>query len=156
VLGKKWLSLLVMIILTLIMINTAHWNKHISLGSDTLGRSSWMFYVNAFMGIITCSIYAILVCSIKFKNKLFDAIMNWHLWFGRNSLYIMATHVPVKGIIIVIVAKIIGNSVGFVANDWFCMPIVFVLTCAICSVLSLWIVKRKKKDEERMQRLFAK
>ena len=156
VLSRKWLSLLILIVLTLIMINTAHWNKHVSLGSDQLGRYPWMFYINAIMGIVTCGIFAILVCSINIKNKLFEAAMNWHLWFGRNSLYIMSTHVPVKGIIIVIVAKIIGNSVGFVANDWWCMPIVFVLTCAICSVLSLWIVKWKKKDEERMQRWFAK
>lgn len=152
VLGKKWLSLIIMVLLTLVMINAAHWNGRISLGSDTLGKFPLLFYLNAFIGIITSSLFAILICSIKRDNKLINAVMNYHLWFGRNSLYIMATHVPIKGIIIVGISKLIGESTGFVKDDWWCMAIVFVLTCAICSLLSLWIGKWKKKDEQRMEK----
>lgn len=152
VLSKSWLWLLIMIVLTLVMINTAHWNGHISLGSDTLGKFPPVFYLNAFMGIVTSGIFAILVCSINRNNKLFNSVMNYHLWFGKNSLYIMATHVPIKGIIMVGISKLIGKKVGFVADDWWCMAIVFVLTCAICSLLSLWIVKWKKKDEQRVEK----
>lgn len=151
VLSKKWLSLIIMIVLTLVMINTAHWNGHITLGSDNLGKLPPMFYLNAFMGIVTSSIFAILVCSIKRDNKLVKAVMNYHLWYGRNSLYIMATHVPVKGIIILIMAKIIGKNEYFVTHDWWCLAVVFALTCAICSVLSLIIVKWKKMDEQRVE-----
>lgn len=82
--------------------------------------------------------------------------MDYHLWFGRNSLYIMSTHVPVKGIIMVIIAKMIGKSAAYVSNDWICMPVVFVLTCAICSVLSIYIGKWKKVDEQRIQRIKSK
>ena len=156
VLGNRWLSLVIMIVLTLVMINTAHLNGHITLGSDSLGKFPPLFYLNAFMGIVTTGIFAILLCSIKRDNKLFNTVMNYHLWYGRNSLYIMATHVPIKGIIILTIAKIIGENVYFVANDWCCLVIVFALTCAICSVLSLWIVKWKKNDEARVQRCFLK
>jgi fucose 4-O-acetylase-like acetyltransferase len=156
VLGKKWLSLVIMIVLTLVMINTAHWNRHITLGSDNLGKFPPMFYLNAFMGIVTSGIFAILVCSIKRDNRLFNAVMNYHLWYGRNSLYIMATHVPVKGIIILAIAKMIGKNEYFVTHDWWCLAIVFALTCAICSVLSLWIVKWKKMDEARVQKWISK
>ena len=75
--------------------------------------------------------------------------MDYHLWFGRNSFYIMATHVPVKGVIMAAMATLIGKSVNFVGNDWVCMPVVFVLTCAVCSVLAVWIGKLKKIDEQR-------
>jgi fucose 4-O-acetylase-like acetyltransferase len=122
------------------------------LGSDLLGKFPPLFYLNAFIGIVTSGLFAVLVCSIKRDNKLINAVMNYHLWFGRNSLYIMATHVPIKGIIMVGIAKIIGKSVGFVADDWWCMAIVFVLTCAICSLLALWIGKWKKKDEQRVEK----
>lgn len=152
VLGRKWLSLAIIVVLTLIMINTAHWNRHITLGSDNLGKFPPMFYLNAFMGIITTGLFAILVCSIKRNNKLVNAVMNYHLWFGRNSLWIMATHVPVKGIIVLIIAKLIGKSESFVTHDWWCLAIVFALTCAICSVLALIIVKWKKKDEQRVEK----
>ncbi len=156
VLGKKWLSLIIMIVLTLVMINTAHWNGHITLGSDNLGKLPPVFYLNALMGIMTTGIFAILVCSIKRDNKLFNAVMNYHLWYGRNSLYIMATHVPVKGIIILVIAKMIGKNEYFVTHDWWCLAIVFALTCAICSVLSLWIAKWKKMDEARVQKWISK
>lgn len=108
------------------------------------------------MGIVTTGIFAILVCSIKRDNRLFNAVMNYHLWYGRNSLYIMATHVPVKGIIILVIAKLIVRNEYFVTHDWWCLAIVFALTCAICSVLSLWIAKWKKMDEARVQKWISK
>lgn len=94
-----------------------------------------------------------MVCGLKIENEVTRKVMDYHLWFGRNSFYIMATHVPVKGIIMVAIAKAIGKKVGFVGNDWICMPVVFVLTCAVCSVLAVYIGKMKKKDEQRMARL---
>ncbi len=152
VLSRKWLSAVLIVILTLVMINTAHWNGHITLGSDNLGKFPPVFYLNAFMGIVTIGLFSILVCSIKRDNKLINLVMNYHLWFGRNSLWIMATHVPVKGIIMIIIAKLIDKNVFYVANDWWCLAIVFMLTCAICSVLSLIIVKLKKNDEKRVEK----
>ena len=152
VLGSKWLSVIIIVVLTLIMINTAHWNGHITLGSDSLGKCPPMFYINAFMGIITTGLFSILVCSIKRNNKLVKAVMDYHLWYGKNSLWIMATHVPVKGVLVLLLAKALGESVFFVTNDWWCLAILFILTCAICSVLSLLIVNMKKKDEQRVER----
>ena len=149
-------SISLMISLTLVMINTAHWNGHISLGSDSLGNCPPIFYLNAFMGIVTSGIFAILICSLKRTNKLWNSIMDYHLWYGRNSLYIMATHVPVKGLIIFAIARMIGESTVYVAKDWWCIAIVFALTCAICSLLSLLIVKWKKRDELFIQNITKK
>ena len=104
------------------------------------------------MGIITTGLFSILVCSIKRNNKLVKAVMDYHLWYGKNSLWIMATHVPVKGVLVLLLAKALGESVFFVTNDWWCLAILFILTCAICSVLSLLIVNMKKKDEQRVER----
>ena len=151
VLEKKGLFFVLMVVLSLVLINTAHLNGHITLGSDSLGKNPGLFYLNALMGIFTCGIFAILVCSIKRDNNIIKTVMDYHLWFGRNSLYIMSTHVPVKGVLIVIIAKMIGESERFVSNDWICMPVVFIVTCAICSVLSLYIGKWKKRDEMRVQ-----
>ena len=149
VLGKRALSIVTIIILTVVLVFTAHYNQHISLGSDLMGKSPFLFYFNAFIGIITIGLFSILICSISSNNKVFNSIMDYHLWFGRNSFYIMATHVPVKGVIMAAIATIIGKSTHFVGNDWICMPVVFVLTCAVCSVLAVWIGKFKYIDEQR-------
>lgn len=152
VLKNKWVSVLGIIILTCIMVYTSQLNKHVSLGMGTIGRNPALYYANAFMGIISIGLFSILVCSIKRDNKVIKAIMDYHLWFGRNSLYIMLTHVPVKGIIIAIMAIILGKSLMYVSNDYVCLAIIFVLTCAICSVLALYIGKWKKLDEQRVEK----
>lgn len=150
VLSKKKLFIPILIVLTAILAFGARENGHITLGSDSLGKYPLLFYFDAFLGIITTGIFSILVCSVSRSNRVVDAVMNYHLWFGRNSLYIMSTHVPVKGIIMIIISKLISKSVYFVANDYICLSVTFVLTCGICSVLSVIIVRLKKKDELRM------
>ena len=52
----------------------------------------------------------------------------------------------------VVIAKLIGETTVFVSNDWICMPIVFVATCAICSVLAVYIGKLKRLDEQWMNK----
>ena len=89
VLGRKWLSLAIIVILTLVMINTAHWNRHITLGSDNLGKFPPMFYLNAFMGIVTTGLFAILVCSIKRNNKL----VTMNIWLTTT----ISVFVPLVG-----------------------------------------------------------
>lgn len=150
VLSNRVLSLLIIILFSVVLVFTSHYNKHISLGSDILGVSPILFYFNAFIGIISVSLYSILVCAIPAKSSFFRILMDYHLWFGKNSFYIMATHVPVKGIIMTIIATIIGKSVKYVGNDWVCMPVVFVLTCAICSLLAVLIGIMKRNDEKCM------
>lgn len=152
VLNAKQLSITTIVVLTVILVFTAHYNGHISLGSDLMGKTPLLFYFNAFIGIVTISLFAILVCAIDFKTKFAKAVMDYHLWFGRNSFYIMATHVPIKGVIMAGIAMMIGQNVKFVGNDWICMPVVFVITCAVCSLLSAWIGKQKKRDEQWVER----
>ncbi|MCQ2265088.1 MAG: acyltransferase family protein [Bacteroidales bacterium] len=147
VVRKKWMAIGVILVLTSILVICAHWNGHVSLGSDILGRSPLLFYINAFMGIVTIGLFAILVSSIKTECKIFNKIMGFHYWFGRNSFYIMATHVPIKGIIMVFVAKMLNVTVPYVGNDYLCCAFVFVVTCLLSSVAALLIGRIKKHDE---------
>lgn len=153
VLDNKKISIVTILGLTVILIFTSHYNGHISLGSDLLGKTPFLFYFNAFIGIVTIILYAILVCSVDYKSNFAKSVLAFHLWFGRNSFYIMATHVPIKGVIMVGMAMMIGKSIKFVGNDWVCMPIVFIITCAICSLLSVWIARLKKRDEQLMTKI---
>lgn len=152
VLSKKWLAIVAIIIVTPILVLSSHWNGHVSLGSDLLGESPLFFYINAFIGITSVFLFSILLCSIPFKSTLAKVGMNFHLYIGRNSFYIMATHVPIKGFLIVMLGKLINESRQFVVNDYICCAIVFSLTCLICAVLSVYINKQKKKDHLRISK----
>lgn len=153
IVAKKVIAIASIAILTPILVYSSYWNGHISLGSDLLGRSPILFYINAFIGIVTIFLFSVLICNIKWDSKLWKWIIDYHLFFGRNSFYIMATHVPVKGIIMVGIAGLLHKSVGFVSYDYLCCAIVFAVTCAICSVLALLIGKQKQIDHQLIEKL---
>lgn len=64
----------------------------------------------------------------------------------------MATHVPLKGVLMVGFAAAIHKSVKFVANDYLCAAIVFSVTCGVCSVLAYYIGKQKERDHAWVER----
>lgn len=146
IVANKWWVILTIVVLTLVLINTAHWNGHITLGSDNMGRSPLMFYFNAFMGIISIFLFSVLMCSVKCENILWKKLMNFHLYFGKNSFYIMATHVPVKGFLMVGFAAFLHKSVPFIAKDYLWAAITFAVTCIICAILAYFIGKQKERD----------
>lgn len=159
VLSLKGYAIFAIIILTIILVPVSYWNGKMSIGSDLLGESSLLFYFDAFVGIVTIVLFSILVCSIKTKSVLFNKLMDFHLWFGRNSFYIMATHVPVKGVLIVAIASMLNCGKYYVENDYFLFALVFTATCLISSLLSVLVVKMKKHDEKMVEKLslrFAK
>lgn len=156
VVAKKWLAILAILVLTPILVYSAYWNEHVSLGSDLMGKSPLLFFVNAFVGIITVFLFAILICSIKCENVIWKKLMDFHLFFGKNSFYIMATHVPLKGVLMVVFAGAIHKSVRFVANDYLCAAIVFSVTCVVCSILAHYIGKQKERDHAWVERRKAR
>lgn len=147
------ISIVTIVILTVVVIFSAYWNGHISIGSDLLGKSPLLFYINAWMGIITITLFSIIVSSIKSSSVLFNKIMDYHYWFGRNSFYIMSTHVPIKGILIVLFAGLIHRSASFIVNDYFWAAVVFAITCLLSSLAAMIVTIMKKHDEEMVKRI---
>lgn len=156
VLDRKVWAVCAIILVSVVLTFTAYWNGHISIGSDLLGRSALVFYVNAFMGIITITLFSIIVCAADMTSKWGKKIMDFHYWFGRNSFYIMATHVPIKGVLMVVLAKALKVSRGFVQNDVWCVSLVFVVTCILSCFASILVVKMKKHDETMLGKLCSK
>ena len=154
--AHPFVSITTIIVLSVVVVFTAYWNGHVSIGSDLLGKSSLMFYANAIMGIITIVLFSILVSKINTSSRLFNKIMDFHYWFGRNSFYIMSTHVPIKGILIVLMVMLTKKSSTFIVNDYFYAAVVFAITCALSSLASIIVTKIKKHDEEMVQRILSK
>lgn len=146
VVKHKWFAILAIVILTPALVLSSYWNGHVSLGSDLLGKSPLIFYVNAFVGIVTIFLFSILVCAIPRKNKLWKSIIDFHLFFGKNSFYIMATHFPIKCVLVAIMAKVLQVSVGYIVNEYITAAIVFAITCTISSILAIYIGKLKVRN----------
>lgn len=156
VVENKYISLLGIIIITIILIFTSHWNGHVSIGSDLLGKSALLFFVNAFLGIISITLFSILISSVKSDSNIFNKIMDFHYWFGRNSFYIMSTHVPIKGFLIVGLATITHLSKSFIVNDYLLAAIVFAITCILSSIAAIIVTKIKSHDEMMLNKIRLK
>ena len=146
IVSKKWWATVAILVLTPILVVSAYWNGHVSLGSDLMGRSPLLFYINAFIGITTVFLFSVLICSIKCENVIWRKVMDFHLYFGKNSFYIMATHVPFKGVLMAAIAAVTHKSIPFVANDYLLAAITFAVTCAVCTILAYYIGKQKERD----------
>ena len=152
VVSKKKLAVCMISILTIVLVFTAHWNGHISLGSDLLGKNPAVFYFNAFIGIISIFLFAMLLCSIRIKNKFFAKIKDFHLWFGRNSFYIMATHFPLKEVFIRSTCYFLGCGREYVINSIPLCIIIFTLTIIVDSIVVVVICRWKEKDMQRFEK----
>lgn len=153
---RKVLSIITIIVVTAALVFLSHWNGHVSIGSNLLGKSTIVYYLTAYMGILTILLFSVMVCSIKTGNRLINTSVDFVKWFGQKSFWVMATHVPVLRLFIFGFAALLKKDIRYVRNDYFWFTVIFILTCAICSGLCLIIERIKKKDEQRVEKWKAK
>ena len=153
---RKVLSIIAIIVVTTILVFLSHWNGHVSIGSNLLGKSTWVYYLTAYMGILSIVLFSVLVCSIKTENRIINACIGFGRWFGQKSFWVMAMHVPILRLFIFGFAAFLKTDIRYVRNDYFWFAVIFILTCAICCGLSLIIEKIKKKDEQWIEKWMGK
>ena len=148
----KVVTIIMIALLTLFLYFSANWNGHITIGSNSLGRNTLIFYCNAFIGIITTITFSILLTMIDTRRSIVKGLFDYLKWFGQNSFFVMASHVPVKGVIIIIVAKLFHTTTINVSNNIKLCIIAFVLTVVIDSIVVFFISMLKKHDESLIKR----
>lgn len=135
-------------VLTAVLVYSSGVNGHISVGSNKLGENAIVFYINAFIGIVTTLCFCIILSLLNPSTKVGKAISAYIKWFGKNSFYVMATHVPVKGILVMAVASIAHVPTMTVCSNIPLSLIVFIPTIAIDSIIVYVVCWIKKKDEQ--------
>ena len=108
-----------------------------------MGKHPVVFYINALLGIVDVFIFAVLFCSINFRTHAMQLFNKWLLFFGKNSFYVMATHIPVRAAVILITVKLLHSSNAVVTREIIPCTLICVITCVICSVLAVFIQKLK-------------
>ena len=103
---KKVWFVSAMTVLFIILFVVSSYNGHVTLATNRLGKNPLLFYLTGFSGLFATIIFSMLCQNLKrniFLNRLISSIQ----WIGNNSFYFMAVHVPIKGFVVVIVAKIL-------------------------------------------------
>ena len=107
--------------------------KHISYGSDRLGDRPVELYVGAFAGIAFILLISALIANITSSLKVIDGIISYVKWIGRYSFRFMAVHVPIKGFLTVVVAKVFSTTTDVVGYSF----IVFAITLGLTTLITV-------------------
>ncbi len=128
-------------------------NRHISFGSDRLGSHPLVLYFGAFSGIFMMFLLSYEIASINTRLKFLNKVTDYIKWIGKNSFRFMAVHVPIKGFLVTVAAKVFHVTVKAVGRSFVYSGIVFIATMIIASVITMAtnfvIDKIAKKRRER-------
>ena len=137
--SKKNISWLCILVFTVIIFISAPVNGHITMGSNSLGNNVALFYILAFLGIASTLLFS---SSIEQTNlPVISKITDFIRWIGKNSFYFMAIHVPAKGVIVLILARILKCPKTGITTSFFNSSIAFFITIIVCSATVFLINK---------------
>lgn len=142
VINNKWLGVVFAVLCAIVVYFGASYNGSVSLGHASLGRNPFVFYGTAIFGVLGFMIVSILIS--LFTSKLTSGIK----WFGRNSFRVMAVHNPIKGVVIVILAKIMHITTLDVSRSELKSLLAFAVTLIITIVIVFcieWLLKKVLK-----------
>lgn len=104
-------------------------NGQVSMGHAYLGKDLLVFYPVALCGIAAFMALCLLISSCK--SLINSKLIGGGISFGKNSFRAMAIHNPVKGFIIVILAKATHSSTSVVQGGLLTSIVAFVLTLVV-------------------------
>lgn len=106
-----------------IMVYMALTNGECSMGSSSYNCNEWIFFERALCGCVALLLISLWISSFEKTPK----IMRWIKWCGTNSLDIMCLHIPIKGVAIIAVTKLLELSID-ISTSWEYSSIVFIIT----------------------------
>lgn len=129
----------------ILLLFSAVWYLAMNFGECSMGSSGYncnegIFFLRAFIGCFAVVILSAFISTIK-SISLFRKTMTW---CGTNSLDIMCTHVPIKGIAIILVAKLLHPVID-VSSSGPLSLIAFIITMAVSVPLIMAINKYLRK-----------
>ncbi len=120
---------------------------NISMGYSCYGNEC-VFHIRALIGITIVIIISVLLEVFLKQNSL----RNFMEWCGKNSLDIMCTHIPIKGVLALVAAECL-NSLQFgtpTESRLLIAILVFALTVLFDTLIVLFINKYMKRTEWRI------
>ena len=112
----------------------AKYNGAPSMGHAYLGANPYVFYGTAAIGIIS---FMGICLGLSFIQS--GRILPYIKWFGKNSFRVMALHNPIKGIVMIVVAKLFSITTGTINSNASYATITLVFTILVTTV-AVWLI----------------
>lgn len=113
----------------------AKYNGSPSLGHANLGANPFVFYATAILGVVS-----FMGCCIGLSFiQTGGGILSYVKWFGKNSFRVMALHNPIKGVVMIVVAKLCSITTDIINSNAGYAVIAFVLTVLVTTVV-VWLI----------------
>ncbi len=137
----------VIVILIILLYFSSICNGYVTIGSNKLGKSIALFYLNSYVGIVTMILFSVYLSGMKFTGYA-QKVKSFIKWFGQNSFYAMATHFPIKELLGRLVDKIFHCNVH---TDIEYATLVFIITLIMdsfvvwgcCLIKQKWNIRKK-------------
>lgn len=105
-----------------------------SMGSSSYFTNGFVFMVRAFVGCASLLCLSLLLGNIQKPFYLLSVILRYIKWAGVNSLDIMCSHIPIKGVCMIIVAFVLHVTVDQISNSLLLSFYSFVIT-----MIGVWL-----------------
>lgn len=128
---------IICIIATIILYILAEKFGECSMGSSSYQCNAIVFMVRALIGIIAMFSLSLILSKILY-NKLLK-LKNSIMWLGRYSLDVMSLHIPVKGVVILILAKYLSETTDGISESFFLSFIVLIITMLIITPIIIFV-----------------
>lgn len=138
--SNQSLTGLVCFIATILLYILAENFGECSMGSSSYQCNPIIFMIRALIGIV-----AMLSFSLLLSECFYSKLKNSLIWLGRYSLDVMSLHIPVKGVVILILAKILCGTTDAISENFFLSFIVLVITMLIITPIILLVNRLLKR-----------
>lgn len=119
------------IVLSLLLVGLTINLGECSMGSSSYNCSGIIFILRAFVGCMAMILFSLLLSVILKNFHIYQKVMDGIKWLGKNSLDVMCTHIPIKGVIIIIVAALLHVTKDTVSSSLPMSSLVFVITMMV-------------------------
>ena len=126
--NNRLVSILIMLMAAVLLFVGGTTNSQVSMGHAYLGDKLWLFYPVAICGIVAFTTFCLLIATHK---TLSEYRVGSGIWFGRNSFRAMAIHNPIKGIIIILLAKSTQSSASVIQSGVLTSFVAFFVTLVV-------------------------
>lgn len=146
--NNTWLTAIIVVVLTSILVVMARRYGAISMGHSIFGNE-YIFHIRGLIGCFSTLFFSMLLCAFverKGNKKIIRGGVGYLKWFGINSLDVMATNNPLKGVVCTVIALLMHiktNDASFV--DIPTSLLAFVITLVIDTLLVWLIVFAREK-----------
>lgn len=104
-----------------------------SMGSSSYQCNGFVFILRALVGIIAMISFSLILSELlKARwSRCLQWLKNSLIWLGKYSLDVMSLHIPVKGILIMILSMILATNADTISANFSLSLVVLVITMVI-------------------------